>query len=210
MDKRTVGYYGRVPRPKTRSDEQVLDAALELVHAGGVERLTFAAVGERCGLSAATLVQRFGTKATLTHRALWHAWDRLDALTAELAAAVPRTPDGAVELLIGLSGQYGDVATYRSGLLVLHEDLGDPSLRARGCAWERALTAALDACFATVPDAPHRIGHVLASHWQGALTWWAFQASSSLGDYLTHSLDELIAMLVPSRRAPRPRGDEDR
>jgi AcrR family transcriptional regulator len=190
-----------VPRPKTRTDEQVLDAALELVHAGGVERLTFAAVGERCGLSAATLVQRFGTKATLTHRALWHGWDRLDALTAELAAAVPKTPEGAVELLIGLSGQYGeDVATYRSGLLVLHEDLGDPSLRARGSAWEQALTAALDECFASVHDAPHRIGHALASHWQGALTWWAFDASSSLGDYLTHSLDELIGMLVPSRR----------
>jgi len=186
-----------VPRPKTRSDGQVLDAALELMYAGGVERITFAAVGERCGLSAATLVQRFGTKATLIHRALWQAWDRLDALTAELAAAVPKTPAGAVELLVGLSRQYGDdVATYRSGLLVLHEDLGDPSLRARGSAWEQALTAALDECFAAVPDAPDRIGHALASHWQGALTWWAFDASSSLGDYLTHSLDELIAMVL--------------
>jgi len=190
-----------VPRPKTRTDQQVLDAALELMHAWGVERLTFAAVGERCGLSAATLVQRFGTKATLTHRALWHGWDRLDALTAELAAAVPKTPDGAVELLTGLSRQYGDdVASYRSGLLVLHEDLGDPSLRARGRTWEQALTAALDECFSSVRDAPHRIGHALASHWQGALTWWAFDASSSVGDYLAHSLDELIAMLVPSRR----------
>ncbi|WP_433781388.1 TetR family transcriptional regulator [Actinomycetospora sp. CA-101289] len=190
-----------MPRPKTRTDEQVLDAALELVHVGGVERLTFAAVAERCGLSAATLVQRFGTKATLTHRALWHAWDRLDASTAELAAAVPRTPDGAVELLIGLSRQYGDdVATYRSGLLVLHEDLGDASLRARGRAWEQALTAALEGCFASTRGAPAGIGHVLASHWQGALTWWAFDASSSLGDYLTGSLGALIAMLVPSPR----------
>ncbi|GLZ48173.1 TetR family transcriptional regulator [Actinomycetospora sp. NBRC 106375] len=191
-----------MPRPKTRTDEQILDAALELVHAGGVERLTLAAVGERCGLSAATLVQRFGTKATLTHRALWHAWDRLDASTAELAAAVPKTPEGAVELLIGLSRQYGDdVATYRGGLLVLHEDLGDPSLRARGSAWERALTDALDECFASTRGAPSGIGHVLASHWQGALTWWAFDASSSLPDYLTRSLDALIAMLVCASRA---------
>lgn len=190
-----------MPRPKTRSDEQVLDAALALVHDGGRERLTFAALADRCGLSTATLVQRFGTKAALTQRALLQAWDRLDALTAELAGTGAKTPDGAVDLLVGLSGQYGGVQHYRSGLLVLHEDLRDPVLRGRGTAWEGALTAALDACFASTPDAPDRIGHALASHWQGAMTWWAFEASRPLPDYLADSLHEVVAILVPSQRA---------
>lgn len=190
-----------MPRPKTRSDEHVLDAALALVYDGGIERLTFAALADRCGLSAATLVQRFGTKAALTRRALLQAWDQLDALTAELAGAVPKTADGAVELLIGLSKQYGGVKMYRSGLLVLHEDLRDPVLRQRGTAWEEVLTAALDECFASTSDAPHRIGYALASHWQGAMTWWAFHASRPITEYLADSLNEVIAMLVPSLRA---------
>lgn len=190
-----------MPRPKSQSDEQVLDAALALVHSSGVDQLTFAALGDRCGLSAATLVQRFGTKPALTQRTLLHAWDKLGARTLELASSVPKTPDGAVELLVGLSRHDGDVEAYAEGLLILREDLRDPVLRNRGVAWEAALTTAIGECFASVPDAPSGIGFVLAAHWQGALTWWAFAPHRPLDDYLTESLRTLISMLL---RPPGP------
>jgi AcrR family transcriptional regulator len=190
-----------MPRPKSQSDEQLLDAALALVHSGGVDRLTFAALSDRCGLSAATLVQRFGTKAGLIQRTLLHAWDKLQARTQELASSVPKTPDGAVELLVGLSRHDGDVEAYAEGLLILREDLRDPVLRRRGAAWEAALTAAIGECFASVPDAPSAIGFALAAHWQGALIWWAFGAQRPLDDYLAESLRTLISMLL---RSPDP------
>jgi AcrR family transcriptional regulator len=195
-----------VPRPKTQSDEQVLDAALALVHSSGVDRLTFAALADRCGLSAATLVQRFGTKPALTQRTLLHAWDKLQARTLELASSGPKTPDGAVELLIGLSRRDGDVEAYAEGLLILREDLRDPVLRARGVAWEAALTAAISECFASVPDAPAGIGFALAAHWQGALTWWAFSAHRPLDDYLAESLRTLISMLLQAARRTNGNG----
>lgn len=188
-----------MPRPKSQSDEQVLDAALALVHSsGGVDRLTFAALADRCGLSAATLVQRFGTKPALTQRTLLHAWDKLQARTLELASSVPKTPDGAVELLVCLSHHDGDVETYAEGLLILREDLRDPVLRSRGVVWEAALTTAIGECFASVPDAPSGIGFALAAHWQGALIWWAFGAQRPLDDYLAESLRTLISMLLRS------------
>ena len=187
-----------MPRPKSQSDERVLDAALALVHVGGVNRLTFAALAERCGLSSATLVQRFGTKAELTQRTLLHAWDKLRTRTLELAASVPKTPDGAVELLVGLSRYDGDVEEWADGLLVLREDLRDPVLRAQGAAWEADLTDALGACFASVPGTPAGIGSALAAHWQGALIWWAFSPRRPLADYLADSLRALIAMLLPT------------
>jgi AcrR family transcriptional regulator len=190
-----------MPRPKSQTDEQVLDAALAIVHSGGVGRLTFAALAGRCGLSAATLVQRFGTKPALTQRALLHAWDKLQARTLELASTAPKTPEGAVELLVGLSHHDGTVEDFAEGLLVLREDLRDPVLRSRGAAWEATLTAALGECFASVPDAPRGIGFALAAHWQGALIWWAFGAQGSLDDYLRESLRTLISMLL---RSPRP------
>ncbi|HTX80547.1 MAG TPA: TetR/AcrR family transcriptional regulator [Streptosporangiaceae bacterium] len=187
-----------MPRPKSQSDEQVLDAALALVRSSGVDHLTFAALAERCGLSAATLVQRFGTKPGLTQRALLHAWDKLQARTLELASSVPKTPDGAIEFLVGLSHHDGDIEAYAEGLLILREDLRDPVLRSRGAAWETAVTTAISACFASVPDTPSGIGFALAAHWQGALTWWAFGAQRRLDDYLTESLRSLISMLLRS------------
>src|SRR5262245_16047496 len=117
-----------MPRPKTLPDAEVLDAAHRLMHEHGPEALTFAGLAEACGLSAATLVQRFGSKAGLKQAVLLHAWDGLDAKTARLAASVPKTPAGAVELLVGLSKDYGGIEAYAEGLLVLREDLRDPAL----------------------------------------------------------------------------------
>jgi AcrR family transcriptional regulator len=190
-----------MPRSKSQSDEQVLDAALAIVHSDGVDRLTFAALAERCGLSAATLVQRFGTKPALTQLTLLHAWGKLQVRTLELASSVPKTPDGAVELLVGLSHYDGAVEDFAEGLLVLREDLRDPVLRSRGAAWEATLTAAIGECFASIPGAPGGIGFALAAHWQGALIWWAFGARDALDDYMSESLRTLISMLLHS---PRP------
>jgi AcrR family transcriptional regulator len=177
----------------------VLDAALGLLREGGASALTFAALAARCGLSAPTLVQRFENKAALRRRALLHAWDELDALTRKLDAEAPLTPEGAVELLIGLSEQYGGIDSYGDGLLLLREDVRDPVLRARGAAWERELTAALDSRF----DAPGGVGYALAAYWQGALVWWAFRPETPLEEYLRERLTGFVAMLDAR---PRRRG----
>jgi AcrR family transcriptional regulator len=187
-----------VPRTKSQSDEQVLDAALAIVHSSGVDRLTFAALADGCGLSAATLVQRFGTKPALTQRTLLHAWDKLQARTLTLASSVPKTPEGAVELLVGLSHHDGAVEDFAEGLLILREDLRDPVLRSRGAVWEATLTSAVSERFGAVPGAPGDIGFALAAHWQGALIWWAFGAQRPLDDYLRDSLRTLISMLLRS------------
>jgi AcrR family transcriptional regulator len=193
--KRSFGYDRIVPRPKTRSDEDLLDAAFALARERGVDRLTFAAVAEASGLSAATLVQRFGSKAALKQRALLRAWDQLDERTRELAASVPKTPEGAIELLIGLSGDYERIDRYAEDLLILREDLRDPVLRSRGGQWERELVLALDACFG---DGPRGVGHLLAAHWQGAVTWWAFSPDRRLDEHLRASLAQLVALLRPA------------
>src|SRR5690242_20787799 len=114
-----------MPRPKTLSDLEVLKNAHRLIHQLGPDALTFASVAEACGLSAATLVQRFGSKADLIRSTLLYGWDRLDEKTARLAAEVPKKPRGAIRLLVGLSGDYGGIEAYAEGLLVLREDFRD-------------------------------------------------------------------------------------
>ena len=183
-------------RPKTQSDEQVLEAALRLIHEHGPEALTFERLAKACGLSGATLVQRFKNKAQLKQRTLLQAWDGLDDKTKELAATVPKTPAGAIDLLVGLSRGYGGIEAYAEGLLVLREDLRDPVLRARGAAWKAFLGEALAACFAGMPDTPRDIGLLMASHWQGSLLWWSFDPTTEVAAYVEDSLKRFVAAIT--------------
>ncbi|MGE4251881.1 MAG: TetR family transcriptional regulator [Parvibaculaceae bacterium] len=184
-----------MPRPKTQSNEAVLEAAHRLIHDEGPEALTFARLARACGLAPATLVQRFKTKAGLKQATLLHAWDALDARTARLAAEAPKTPEGAIRLLTALSGDYGEIETYAEGLLILREDLRDPVLRARGTAWRHALSRALDRCFADVPSAPKDVGLLMASHWQGSLLWWGFEPEDAVAQYVEAGLRRFVAAI---------------
>ena len=186
-----------MPRSKTLSDQEVLSAAHRLMHEVGPEALTFDSLARACGLSPATLVQRFGTKAGLKRAALMQAWDQLDEKTENLANSLPKTPAGAIEMLVALSGSYGGIEAYAEGLMVLREDFRDPALRARGAAWKHALSAALDACFAAVPGAPENIGLLLATHWQGSLLWWGFDPKEEIGVYVGKALERFVDSLLP-------------
>lgn len=186
-----------MPRPKILPDRYVLEAALRIIHEKGPEALTFASLGMACGLSSATLVQRFGGKATLMRATLLHAWDGLDARTSELAARLPRTPDGAVSLLVELSRSYGGIEAYAEGLLVLREDLRDPALRARGAAWKAALYRAIEDCFRETPGAPGDIGLLMASQWQGSLLWWGFDPQDPVEAHVEEGLRRLLVAILP-------------
>jgi AcrR family transcriptional regulator len=185
-----------VPRPKTLPDQDVLKAAYTLMHERGPEALTFATVSEACGLSASTLVQRFKSKDKLVQATLLYAWDQLDAETATLSAKAAKSPAGAIKLLAKLSGAYGGIEAYANGLLVLREDVRDPALRARGTAWKATLAKALDACFAGTARAPHGIGLLMATHWQGSLLWWSFDPNQEVADYVEASLKRFVAAVT--------------
>src|SRR5262245_55513491 len=188
-----------MPRPKTLPDEEVLAAAHRLMHARGPEALTFATLARACGLSASTLVQRFRSKAALKQSTLLYAWDRLDEKTAKLAATAPRTPEGAIAMLVALSRDNGGIEAYAEGLLVLREDLRDPALRARGAAWKAALSRALDACFSELPHAPPGIGLLMASQWQGSLLWWSFDPQGRVERFVEDSLRRFVSAVTSGR-----------
>jgi AcrR family transcriptional regulator len=194
-----------MPRKKALSDQEVLVTAHRLMHEAGPEALTFDALAKACGLSPATLVQRFKTKAGLKRATLMQAWDQLDEKTASLANSSPRTPDGAVEMLVALSGSYGGIEAYAEGLMVLREDFRDPDLRARGAAWKKALSATLDERLANMPGAPRDIGLLLATHWQGSLLWWGFEPTEEIGAYIGKALKRFIESLTPGGAKARPR-----
>lgn len=176
-------------RSKTVSDVALLDLLLPVLRNGGPARLTFAKASNAAGLSAASLVQRFGTREAMIVAVLSHAWDSLIAKTATLDAELPSTPQGAIELLLQLLP--GDEADYAvdDGLMLLREDLRNTVLRARGAAWGKSLATALGRRLADEHSEAQRLGWQMASIWQGALIWWAFTRVTRVEEAVAHSLE---------------------
>jgi len=182
-----------VPRPRTQTDEAVLEAALVLMRRGGPAALTFAALAKTSGLAGATLVQRFGGRDALLEAALQRAWDQLDDLTAQTDLEYAETPIGAVALLVALSGPYGGPEDHAEGLLLLREDFRHAALRARGVAWGKQLARALGRRLSADPQRQPVLGRMMASQWQGALLWWGFARDGDVGAYVRRELEAWCA-----------------
>jgi AcrR family transcriptional regulator len=80
------------PRPRTTSDEQIMTATMRAMSRLGPVRLTLAAVAKEAGVSAATLVQRFGSKRALLLTLCRAAADSGDACFVQVRAAHPGSP----------------------------------------------------------------------------------------------------------------------
>jgi AcrR family transcriptional regulator len=184
-----------MPRKRTIPDEDLLDAALGLVREVGPEAVSFGTLATRVGLAPSTLVQRFGSKARLLHAALLRAWRQLEAVTDEAIATAPDGPDGVVELLVSLTGQY-DAHDFADQLRVLREDLRDPALRQRGEAWFAALSDAVEARLAGTPGGEAGLGRLVVATWQGTLTVWSFTREGPVVDTVRRTLEDLLARLV--------------
>lgn len=194
-----------MPRKRSVSDEVILGHALRVAESRGPTALTFQALSAEVGLAPATLVQRFGTKAGLLQAALLRAWDLLDEATAAADAAAGPGPDGVIELVVALSGQY-DPAEDADQILLLREDLRDPVLRARGQAWIATLAAAVER---RLVGAEPGVGRLVVAQWQGSLTVWQFHREGDLDVALGRAVAALLTALgftvaPPRRRRRRP------
>jgi AcrR family transcriptional regulator len=164
-------------RPRTHSDDALLDATFRAVGAVGPAQLTLADVAREAGVAPATLVQRFGSKRELL----------VAAATRSAARAGTALPDGGdapvdalVDGLVALTGLTRDPAAFANHLALLQLDLADPELRAHAAAHARGLRRAirrlLDAAVAQGELAPRdtrALADAVHATYQGALLDWA-------------------------------------
>ena len=114
------------PRPRTVSDEQIILATQRVMSQLGPTKLTLAAVAKEAGLSAATLVQRFGSKRGLM-RALWASAlggvdDCFEVQRSSHTSALDALLDAALMMPRGTHSP-DEMA---NSLAFLHIDLTDP------------------------------------------------------------------------------------
>jgi AcrR family transcriptional regulator len=116
-----------------RSTEALLDAAAELIAEGGLEAMTFAAIGQRAGYSRGLVTARFGSRAGLVNALVRRTWGqfqvRRDAITQPGQPAI----EGLMSLVVAIR-QYAqeDPRNVRALFALMFEALGpDDALRER-------------------------------------------------------------------------------
>lgn len=191
-----------VGRPRTRSDEEILEAAAVIIGRVGPTRFTLAAVAEEVGLSAPALVQRFRSKRRLMLAladAAAHAPDRaIAAVRRELPEASSIAVLRRVLLLMGLAmGGPDELANHCAFLQV---DISDREFRERAVASMGALTRGVAQL---VDEAAARgeitlrdvglLSDAIVSTWNGALITWAIFRDGQLDAWLAARLDAVIA-----------------
>ncbi len=151
-------YHCHMSRPRTIPDADVFTAILRLIAEGGEKSVAFSSVARATGLSAPSLVQRYGALPEMIHAALLHAWTQIDASTS---AAI-------VESSVAAKGPQALLKALGAGpnLAILAASLRHATLRDRAKAWRQRVETAL-ADKAGDRDA----ATILFAAWQGQALW---------------------------------------
>jgi AcrR family transcriptional regulator len=197
-------------RPRTVSDEQVLDAASRAIGRVGPAKLTLAEVAEDAGLAPATLLQRFGSKRglllALTQRSAGGAKAEFD-----LARAAHESPVEALHAaLASLAAPVAEPDAFANHLAFLHIDLSDPEFHRYAKADFEAVRVELGALLGEAvaageldcDDTP-QLAQTLQAVYNGALLAWAVYRTGELDAWLRR---ELAAALEPYRSKSRIEG----
>jgi AcrR family transcriptional regulator len=197
-----------VARPIETADEDLLAAADIVLMTEGPSAFTLAKAAERAGVSAATLIKRFGSKQTLFLRLSQRWFDALDGFLADAAAAhaSPLARFRAVAL-----ANYDDLdnpATASNQLAALAVDLQDNEMRELlDAGWRLARRHleghAADAIalgeLAWCPP-PEQMARIVFTAMEGGCLSWSVRPEGSLVAGLRDDLDALLAAWIQPRK----------
>ena len=193
------------PRPRTTSDESILTAAATVICRTGPARFTLAEVGEEAGMSAAALVQRFGSKRGLL---LALAEERASGVRGRFAAARELYASALDALLHALAQADGHADTpdaLANDLALVQMHLHEPEFHAHALAHATATLAEIRALLEDAVQAgelgecdPEDLSRTVQTAYTGALATWAVYRSGGLDEWLR---GEIEAVLEPYRPA---------
>lgn len=176
-----------MPRPRTIPDVDVLSAAARVVGRDGPGRLTLAAVGAECGLSPATILQRFGSKRGLLLALAAHGRDDVAAVVRGARDREPSPRAAIVEALCALAGGVRTPSELANHLAFLQLDLVDPELHRLARDHARALRRELATLVREAVAAgelthanPAAAARALYVTYNGSLVGWAIDPDGPL------------------------------
>lgn len=195
-----AGMANRPGRPRTVSDDAILAATARVISRQGPARLTLAAVADEVGLSAPSLVQRFGSK-----RDLLLAFSRRasDGVAGTFAAARQKHRSPLAAARAALTSMASGIETpdeLANHLAFLQLELSDPDFHEQTARYARAVLAELRSLLRQAVHAgevhhrdPARLARAVYTTYNGALITWAILRTGSLTRWVDRELRYLLA-----------------
>src|SRR5215469_11080585 len=177
-----------MPRPRSISDEEILDRALPLMAKAGPAGFTLADVAREVGMAPATLIQRFGDKQTLIERAFARDNERFVPWLKSLPQGVGA--DVVVRIYADATRLFGDNPSLSDHLLWLREDIRDPAMNRLAKQRFRLFRAEIVRRLPPLPIPADRAARLLDAQYHGAVVQWALEPEGALADFVAESLTD--------------------
>jgi AcrR family transcriptional regulator len=197
------------PRPRTLDDAAILGAAATAIMRLGPAKVTLADVAREAGLSAATLVQRFGSKRGLMLALTRSALDSVDACFQAVRQAHPSPYDALLAAATEMTRYVRTPEEMANHLAFLQTDLSDPEFYAVLHENSNRITdgyaALLDDAVAAKELAPcdtRRLARAVGSMSGGSLIAWAIDRVGTAESFVR---GDLATLLEPYRTGVKPR-----
>jgi len=196
------------PRPRKVTDQQLFAAAQAVMSKVGPRELTLASIAKQAGVTAAVLVQRFGSKRALllalSEEAATGAKEFLAALTKQHASPLA----ALLAYADCMSGMAASPAALVRNLAYLQIDLTDPDFRRHLVKQARATRAGLRRLVEAAAEAgelarnvhPARLVRTIEATLNGSMLTWAFYQEGTAARWMRSDLE---AVLGPYLRKPR-------
>jgi AcrR family transcriptional regulator len=193
-------------RPRTVSDEDLMQATVRIMSRLGPVKLTLAAIAKEAGVTAATLVQRFGSKRALMLKLSAEAAASADACFDMVRAAHPDSPLGAIVAAATMMTQHmGTPEELANSLAFLQIDISDPEfhkhtreMSKKHLAGYKALLKDAIAAGELKPHDTTRMARAISAMAGGSLIAWAILREGTAERWVRRDIETLLA---PHRRA---------
>ncbi len=188
-----------VGRPRTVSDDEILDGAVAVLARVGPQGMTLGAVASQVGLQAPSMIQRFGSKHDLLRAISARGVERVPEV---FALSRQRHRPGLAAVIAGLRRLVKGIDTPASlghHLAFLAMDLGDPELRELAAAHAAALTHEIETGLALAVAAgelvgdPARLARIVYTTYNGSLIAWAVGGRGALGRWISSDVGAVLA-----------------
>jgi AcrR family transcriptional regulator len=196
------------PRPRKVSDSQLFAATHAVMSRVGPRELTLAAIAKEAGVTAAVLVQRFGSKRAL----LLALAEKYSAGSGEFITALANkhaSPLGALRAYADcMAGMAASPAALARNLAYLQIDMTDPDFRrhlvrqarATRAGLRRLVEASLEAGELVPSVKPAQLARTIETVLSGSLITWGFYRQGTAARWMRTDLEAVLEPWLTKRR----------
>ena len=190
------------PRPRTVSDDQIFAATARAVTRLGPARMTLADVGDAVGLSAAALVQRFGSKRGLLLAFVSSAPGQADECFVRVRSAHASPIAALIAAALEGAQHVSSPDELANSVAFLQMDLTDPDFRRPALANLKQVLAGYESLIRDAIDAGElaecnaaRLARTLHAVVGGSLINWAIHRDGALTTTVRRDIETLLGPL---------------